>query len=134
MSGGAGGAGRCACGAVRYTVRGDLRDVIDCHCPRCRRTTGHHMAATSAHLSTLDVDDPDGRLRWWEASPGVFYGFCRECGSSLFWRNDDEPHRWSITAGTLDQPTGLTTVEALWTAEAGDYHDLGDVPRRPYES
>ena len=34
-------AGGCECGAVRYEVRGPLREVIDCHCGQCRRTHGH---------------------------------------------------------------------------------------------
>lgn len=125
--------GRCACGSIRFSVAGRLREVINCHCHRCRRITGHHMAATSADLSDLDVDDGTDRLCWWEASPGVFYGFCRTCGSTLFWRNDDEPHRWSIAAGTLDPPTGLITTEAIWTSDASDYHDLGELPSRPFD-
>ena len=40
--------GRCECGGVRYRIDGDVRDVVNCHCGRCRRFTGHHMAATSA--------------------------------------------------------------------------------------
>jgi len=90
------------------------------------------MAATSADLERLDVA-PTDQLRWYEASPGVFYGFCAACGSSLFWRNNDEPDRWSIAAGTLDPPTGLSTDSAIWTSEASDYHALDDVPNRPFE-
>jgi hypothetical protein len=89
------------------------------------------MAATSADLTDLELDDHSQCLRWWEASPGVFYGFCGTCGSSLFWRNDDEPHRWSIAAGTLDPPTGLVTTNAIWTSEASDYHHLAELPMRP---
>ena len=50
--------GRCLCGAVRYAVSGPLRPVLDCHCERCRRFTGHHMAATSAARSDVTIEDP----------------------------------------------------------------------------
>ena len=32
----------------------------------------------------------------------------------------------TITGGTLDQPTGLTTVLAIWAHEASDFHCLDD--------
>ena len=79
------------------------------------------MAATSAEVDHL-VLTAEHTLRWYEASAGVFYGFCSVCGATLFWRNDDEPHRWSIAAGTLDPPTGLETTLSIWAAEASDYH------------
>ena len=79
------------------------------------------MAATSAELANFEFITSE-TLRWYEAGPGVFYGFCERCGSSLFWKNDQEPDRYSICAGTLDQPTGLETVKALWMSEFGDYH------------
>lgn len=115
--------GRCLCGAIRYTASGDIREVVNCHCGRCRRITGHHMAATGCDVEALELDD-DGSLRWYEAGPGVFYGFCCTCGSTLFWRADARPGWISIAAGTLEQPTGLRTASAWWTAEAADYHDL----------
>lgn len=116
--------GRCACGAVGLTVDGPLRPVTNCHCDRCRRITGHFLAATSAAVSDLTVSDPDGRLTWYEPAAGVHYGFCSVCGSTLFWRVDVAPGSWSIAAGALDPPTGLTTAEAWFVAEASDYHRL----------
>lgn len=90
------------------------------------------MAATSARIDDIDLRGSD-HLRWYEASPGVFYGFCDRCGSSLFWKNDDEPERWWIAAGTLDPPTGLATELTIWTAEASDYHVRPDGETRPYD-
>lgn len=90
------------------------------------------MAATSANLHDLTVQSTDV-LRWYEASHGVFYGFCSICGSSLFWRNDDEPQRWSIAAGTLDPPTGLETTLSIWVAEASDYHKAPSGPTHIYD-
>jgi hypothetical protein len=68
---------------------------------------------------TLDRDDT---LQWYRSAPEVEYGFCKQCGSSLFWRSFDKPDHLSITAGCLDQPTGLTTTVALFAAQHGDYH------------
>ncbi|TNM49541.1 GFA family protein [Nocardioides albidus] len=120
--------GRCLCGSVAYTVRGALRDVLDCHCARCRRFTGHHMAATSAARADVDIDDAESLLRWYAPVPEASYGFCARCGSSLFWTCTSAPDRLSICAGTLDPPTGLRTTAAWWVSEASDYHVRPDLP------
>jgi hypothetical protein len=113
------------CGSVQYTISSDLRDVWNCHCSRCRQFTGHHMAATAAPDDAV-VFTNDLGLTWYEPADGVYYGFCRMCGSSLFWRTDHTPEQLSICAGALDQPTGLQTTRSWWTAEAADYHRRPD--------
>lgn len=124
--------GRCLCGGVSFTVTGPLRGVVNCHCHRCRRWTGHHMAATSAAVDDVRLDGME-LVRWFSPDPHAAYGFCGNCGSSLFWRAADEPGRWSICAGTLNPPTGLSTVEAWWVSEAGDYHQRPALPERRTE-
>ena len=120
--------GRCLCGGIRYAVRGDLQDVINCHCVRCRQFTGHHMAATSAALKDIHIEDVDSLLCWFWPVPDAGYAFCSRCGSSLFWQAAADPARRSICAGTLDSPTGLRTVQAWWISQASDYHRRPDLP------
>lgn len=124
--------GRCLCGAVTFVVTGELREVVNCHCVRCRRFTGHHMAATSTRTADLQVQDPSATLIWFDPVDDVSYGFCARCGSSLFWRSGDGQET-SVCAGTLDPPTGLHTVEAWWVQDASDYHVRPDLPERSTE-
>jgi hypothetical protein len=114
--------GRCLCGGVSFQVFGELRDVFNCHCHRCRRFTGHHMAATAAQVTDLKIQDDENNLRWFYPVPDAGYAFCGTCGSSLFWQSRRNADRISICAGTLDPPTNLTTVRAVWVHEASDYH------------
>ncbi len=86
------------------------------------------MAATQAAVDDITIDRGAEAVSWWvpEEEPDVAYGFCSQCGASLFWRSSSNPGSYSIAAGTLDQPTALTTVHALFVAEASDYHRLDD--------
>lgn len=116
--------GGCACEGVRYRIADtDLRSVSNCHCEPCRRITGHFMAATAAPVDAVHFDAAS-TLRWFDSTPTVQYGFCGTCGSTLFWRTADKPGHLSITAGTLDPPTGLETTLALFGDSASDYHRL----------
>jgi hypothetical protein len=124
--------GGCLCGAVRYEATGTLRDVVNCHCSVCRRWHGHHSAYTSTALDGLRLVEDRG-LTWYESTTddtaGVRRGFCCECGSSLFWHPSGAP-AISIAAGSLDAPTGLRTIEHVWTSRQGDYYELADrLPR-----
>lgn len=115
----AGCEGSCLCGAVRYAVTGPMRPVVACHCPQCRKTSGHYVAATSAPRETLKVT---GEVTWYDSSPTARRGFCGRCGSSLFW--DAGGDHVSIHAGTIDGPTGLKTAGHIFCAAKGDYYAL----------
>jgi hypothetical protein len=116
--------GKCLCESVTYEITGEARDVVNCHCSRCRRHTGHFMAATATEVENLEISGDT--LRWYDATETVQYGFCGNCGSTLFWRSGRRPDLVSIAAGTLTPPTGLKTVAAIYTNYASDYHHFDD--------
>ena len=123
--------GGCLCGAVRYEVRGPLRDVVVCHCERCRRTHGHAAADSACARADLVVREA-GTLRWYAADARE-RGFCSRCGASLFWCAEGRD-TISVAAGTLDPPTGLRTVAHIYTRDQGDYYEIGgDAARHPGE-
>ncbi len=122
--------GGCLCGGVRYEVTGPLRDVIACHCEQCRRTSGHHAAATSAKLADFRLT-AEASLRWYRSSEAAERGFCGVCGGNLFWRRIGGD-AISIFAGTLDMPTGFRLTRHIFTAGKGDYFDIPETePQHP---
>ncbi len=112
-------AGSCLCGAVRFEVRGPLRPVVACHCRQCRKTSGHHVAATSAPRGDVTIT---GSPVWYRSSAAARRGFCPNCGSNLFW--DGEGENLSIFAGALDGPTGVRIAGHIYCADKGDYYDI----------
>ena len=121
--------GSCLCESVQFTVTGPLRPVWQCHCRRCQKITGNFMAASGALAADITLEH-FGALTWFQPADdrNVAYGFCRRCGSSLFWRTMDqdpaEAH-WSICAGTLDDASGLRT-EAIWFSDHAAAHTYLD--------
>lgn len=116
--------GACLCGAVSYEVHGALRPVIYCHCSQCRITSGHFVAATATLKQDLRLIEDKG-LEWYQSSEMAKRGFCKICGSSLFWIPEEGEHV-SIMTGTLDLPTGISAAEHIYVENKGDYYELGD--------
>lgn len=121
--------GSCLCGAVRYVVSSPLRPVIACHCGQCRKSSGHHVAATSAPREHMEIE---GRVTWYASSDTARRGFCGICGSNLFW--DGPGSHLSIFAGTLDGDPGIRLAGHIFCAEKGAYYEITDgLPQAPQD-
>ena len=114
--------GSCLCGGVRYRIEGDAREVVNCFCEQCRKTSGHYVAATRVDRQILIMEAAD-TLCWYESSPGIKRGFCNCCGGNLFW-DSQQNDQISVMAGTLDAPTGLVTTKNIYEQDASDYFEL----------
>lgn len=122
--------GGCLCRKVRFEVRGPVRGVVYCHCSQCRRQSGHHYAATDVADDCLTIEGAE-HLTWFAASDFARRGFCRYCGSALFWKNDSLSQT-SIMAGGFDDPSGLTATAHIFVADKGDYYAIEDgLPQHP---
>jgi hypothetical protein len=111
--------GSCLCGDVRFTVQGDLEDVTYCHCAMCQRSLTHYGAFTACAPDALAIEG-DSKLKWYRSSPEAQRGFCKRCGSQLFWAPSHGRHI-SISAGSLDQPTGLKPGRHIFADHFADY-------------
>lgn len=116
--------GSCNCGAVQFLAKGQLREVIFCHCGQCRRQGGHFYAATNVEDRDLEVIGEDN-LTWYQSSDFAKRGFCRNCGSALFWKRNGDDYT-SIGAGMFDESEGLRPGVHIFVADKGDYYEIGD--------
>ncbi len=94
--------GGCQCGAVRYAVYAEPTEPSICHCRMCQKAFGNYVAP----LAGVRLKD----LAWTRGAPGAFRssdkverGFCRDCGTPLFYRVLDRD-RISVSIGSLDEP------------------------------
>jgi hypothetical protein len=122
--------GGCLCGAVRYEVKGPLRDVVNCHCSMCQRQHGNFGPHSKARKVNIRITNDSG-LAWYQTSEIARRGFCRLCGSGLFWEPFDLDAT-GIIAGTLDGPTGLKTIGHIFVGEKCDFYEITDgLPQFP---
>ncbi len=119
--------GHCLCGGVQFET--PMPGHIDaCHCDMCRRWNGGpFIGADFRHGITLTQADS---LAWYDSSDWAKRGFCKICGTSLFYCLKEDPNFWSISGGTLNLPEGLTLGKEIFIDEKPDYYDLaGDQPK-----
>ena len=116
--------GSCLCGAVRFTVTGDLPPPDACHCVQCRKHSGHCFASTDVPRSALTVTGEE-QVSWYRSSAQVRRGFCATCGSSLFF--DPLARDWiGVAMGAFDTPTSTHLAMHIFVAEKGDYYAIAD--------
>ncbi|PWR01097.1 aldehyde-activating protein [Meridianimarinicoccus roseus] len=112
--------GRCECGRVVFEVSELRKTVTVCHCSQCRRTSGHLWASTHAPLDAVRFIE-DAGLVWYASSDHARRGFCRNCGSSLFYQENGEGGI-GIAAGCLDDTEGLRIGKHIFVADKGAYY------------
>lgn len=116
--------GSCECGAVAFETHGPLRAVSACHCTQCRKTSGHYWAATAVAKDKLVMTREDG-LVWYQSSDAARRGFCKNCGSSVFYDREGRDII-SIGAGTMDGDAGMALERHIFCADKGAYYDIND--------
>jgi len=116
--------GSCLCGKVHFDITELNRDVVMCHCQQCRKQTGHVVAATRVEDQNIELNGAE-HLTWFHASEDAKRGFCKHCGSLLFWKRDNT-NTTSVMAGSLQAPTGLETSCHIFTGDKGDYYVITD--------
>ena len=108
--------GGCLCGKVRYRVTGEAIASTLCHCVSCRRATGG-VSVGWAVFPAADVAIVRGEIAEYSSSPGIHWGYCRDCGSLVAYRRDSRPDHRDITTATLDDPDTFPPTVEIWVGE-----------------
>lgn len=119
--------GSCLCGEVRIEIKGGLElQPQACHCSQCRKQTGHFLAAVNVKRDSLTVHGT-GNVGWFHSSDTVRRGFCRICGSTLFWDAQIEGYEYiAVAMGLIDGPSHTIISKHTFVADKGDYYQLDD--------
>ena len=125
--------GSCACGRVRYEIRGSLiGPVTYCHCWRCRKHSGSSFGTTAAvKAADFGVLAGEQLLSSWESSPGVRRFFASCCGSPIYKRHESTPEFLGFRLGTLDTDPGLKAGMHFMPGSKAPWVELHDsLPRQ----
>lgn len=118
--------GKCLCGAVTFSADGVDPHVHACHCSICRGWNGGPMLAASVTSVSFTGEAAIKRYR---SSDWAERGFCRECGSNLFYHLL-EPGMYIMSMGMFDDQAQFNVAGEIYIDEKpASYNFAGDHPR-----
>ncbi|MCP5277577.1 MAG: GFA family protein [Thiobacillus sp.] len=123
--------GGCLCGRVRFRITGPIRNIVHCHCSRCRKAQGSAFA-TNGFVATVhfQIMAGEGELTGYESSPGQSKYFCRHCGSPIMSRNTARPNQVRIRLGTIESDIGERPMAHIFVTSKANWDDIrGDLPQ-----
>jgi hypothetical protein len=117
-------AGRCRCGAVRYSVDDEFSYALICHCSQCRRATGSAFKPFGGiQKEKLTLAGEAAVLRY--GGDQAHDVHCGQCGSLLYSWFRDTPFV-HVTYGTLtDEPT-LKPTAHIYVGSKADWDVIKD--------
>ena len=120
-------AGSCLCGAIRYEVRGEIGDVVQCHCQRCRKANGTAFA-TNAPIKKSDFQVLQGEqfLKSYQSTATTQRCFCSECGSPIMSIKSDTPEFYRLRIGTLDTPLQQKPTMHIFVDSKAEWDEICD--------
>ncbi|RKQ71665.1 hypothetical protein DES40_0992 [Litorimonas taeanensis] len=114
--------GKCLCGQVEFTTP-TPQQIDVCHCETCQTWVGGPFIGVDFLEGGVTITKEDG-LAWYASSEWAKRGFCKTCGTSLFYRLNENPGFWAITAGSLNLPRGQKISREIFIDSKPDYYAL----------
>ena len=98
--------GSCSCGHVEITASAEPLLVSMCHCLLCQKRTGSSYSVHAYFPSeSVAVNGAKSYVRTGDSGAYVYFHFCPECGSTMYWEVEPTPGRTGIPVGVFADPT-----------------------------
>lgn len=112
--------GRCACGAIRYSITTEPGFAFHCQCRQCQRASGTGHASLFVVPKEAVVLEGEVKFFAQTADDGatISRGFCPACGSPMIGKSTGYPEVLIITAASLDDPAQFEPQKVVFSESA----------------
>lgn len=104
------------CGAVSFSAT-DVPEIFGvCHCEMCRRWTGSALLGVTIPTENVTWHG-DGNIATLQSSEWARRGWCKACGTGLFFQvtlEGDYSGNTEIPIGLFDQPNGMKMSNEIY--------------------
>lgn len=112
----------CLCGGVRFEVTCEVTETGACHCAMCRKSSGGIFLGVQVAGDKVTFSTDETRAVY-TSSPWAERGFCRQCGSTLYYRvtAPGEHHgTYHLALGAFDDPDGIVLTGEIYIDKKPD--------------
>ena len=115
--------GYCLCKAVRVFIPPAAHHVSACHCDMCRRWGGGPLLSIESGRGV--VIEGEENVTVYRSSDWAERGFCKHCGSHLFYRTHDQGF-YALPAGLFDKADHLNFALQVFIDQKPPYYSFAD--------
>lgn len=112
--------GHCLCSKIEIQVPEAKKDLGVCHCGMCRKWSGGPFFAIDCGTE-IEIKGKEN-LGIYNSSDWAERGFCKNCGSSLFYRLKD--NSFYAVSSELFNDSELNFVSQVFIDAKPDYYDF----------
>ena len=123
--------GGCLCGSVRFEIQGPIRNIIYCHCSRCRKAQGSAFATNGiVKVGDFRLMAGQANLTGYESTPGQKKYFCKICGSPIMSRTASKPDQVRVRLGTIESDIEERPMAHIFVSSKANWEEIsGDLPQ-----
>lgn len=114
--------GSCLCGAVSLEIEDLDNHLGACHCHMCRKWGGGPLMALVGSKVSIKGEKA---IKVFDSSAWAERGFCRECGTHLFYRIK-ETQQYHIPVGLLEKEFNIDFNLQVFIDEKPSYYDFAN--------
>lgn len=123
--------GQCLCGAVRVHAELQSASFDACHCGMCRRWGGGPLMAVDAGAG-LRLEGEES-VSVYGSSDWAERGFCKHCGTHLFYRLKGEQH-YAVPLGLVEGDLPWRFREQIFIDRKPDWYDFANETQQMTEA
>ena len=118
--------GACLCGAASVTARAKSHNIGICHCKMCRQWGGGPMFAVECEEAV--TFQGEAHIATFRSSALAERGFCKTCGTHLFFRFVEDNH-YALPVGLLDDSDAWTLTDQIFINRKPPFYSFAENTR-----
>jgi len=123
--------GHCLCGAIQVSATLANDEAHVCHCKTCQRWVGGPFVSVACTPET--VFEGQDAIAVYPSSDWAERGFCKICGSPLFYRLKSDGSYY-LPVGLLDDTEGLTLTSEIYIDRKPSWYSFAEKTNRMTEA